>query len=467
MLTGLALRNFKAWKDSGVIELGPITAFFGSNSSGKTSFLQSLLLLKQTTDSADRGRVFDLGGPGSLVNLGTFRDIVFGHDTARPVGVSVSWQEERPFEIRDPEEKKQPVITSAKALSLSVDVTEIGSFPAVERVVYGLGNWRFSLTRRGHKNEYDLESGEYRFKSVPGRTWPLPAPGKFYSFPDQVRAYFQNAAFLSDLELKFENCFGRIFYLGPLRQDPERQYIRSGGRPIDVGRRGELAIDALIASKSDGKVNSRGFVTGKGGAHRRTPRITVEEHVASWLKELNLISSFMVEAVDDRETLYRVSVRRTPTSPPVLLPDVGFGVSQVLPVLVLLAYVPAGSTVLLEQPEIHLHPAVQSGLADIVVEAAQVRNIQVLIESHSEHLLLRLQRRIAEGGIGKGITLDADDCRFYFCKTANGASALDRLHMDPFGNITNWPEDFFGDSFGETAAMTRAVRRRLAEGAPA
>ena len=78
------------------------------------------------------------------------------------------------------------------------------------------------------------------------------------------------------------------------------------------------------------------------------------------------------------------------------LTDVGFGVSQVLPVLVLLYYVPEGSTVLMEQPEIHLHPAVQSGLADVMLSVADVRNVQIVVESHSEHLMRRLQRRVAE-----------------------------------------------------------------------
>ena len=458
MIKTLALRNFKGWKETGPIEFGPITAFFGSNSSGKTSFLQSLLLLKQTTESPDRGRVFDLGGPSSLVSLGTFRDIIFNHDEGLSVGIDVSWQEDEAFRITDPEEKRK-IIAASRDLHLSVEVAEVKSFPVVQRVEYGLGKLKFSLVRRSNKNEYDLESDGYRFRRVTGRPWPLPPPGKFYSFPDQVRGYYQNAGFLSDLELQFEKFCGRIYYLGPLRQDPERQYIWSGGRPADVGRRGELAVDALIAAQADGKRNSRGFVLRKQG-RRRTNRITVEQHVAEWLKELGLISSFTVQAVDDRRTLYRVSVRRNPSSPDVLLTDVGFGVSQVLPILVLLAYVPEGSTVLLEQPEIHLHPAVQSKLADVVIEAAKARSVQVVVESHSEHFLMRIQRRIAEHELPRGLTLTPDDCKLYFCDTANGAATIEPLQLDLYGNIVNWPNDFFGDSFGEAVAMQQAVARR-------
>ncbi|WP_440070467.1 DUF3696 domain-containing protein [Streptosporangium sp. OZ121] len=460
MITKLRLKNFKAWEDSGVVEFGPITAFFGSNSSGKTSFLQSLLLLKQTAESADRGRVFDLGGPASLAALGTFRDITFRHNVDHVVGIDIGWREEKPFKIQNTETKKRDPIVSSNSLGLSVQVKELKSFPVVQRVEYELGDFHFALSRiKGGKDEYTLESDRYPFKRVSGRPWPLPSPGKFYSFPDQVRAYYQNAAFLSDLELQFENLCSRIYYLGPLRQDPERQYIWSGGRPVDVGKRGELAVEALIASQADGKTNARGFAVRKDGL-RRTKLITVEEHVATWLQELGLISDFAVESVDDRVTLYRVQVKRSPNSASVLLTDVGFGVSQVLPVLVLLAYAPEGSTVLLEQPEIHLHPAVQSGLADVIIEAAKVRNIQVIVESHSEHFLMRLQRRIAEKDLGRGIVLEPEDCRLYFCETSEGQSVISHLDIDLFGNITNWPDDFFGNSFEEVAAMNRAARRR-------
>ncbi|ATY14551.1 DUF3696 domain-containing protein [Amycolatopsis sp. AA4] len=464
MITELSLRNFKAWSATGKVKLGPISCFFGSNSSGKTSLLQSLLLLKQTAISADRGRVFDLGGSdSSLVSLGTFYDLVYGHATGENVEIDVSWEEDEPFSITDTEARSRSVIAKSSSLGLEVEVSVGRNQPAVQRVVYKLGDYDFSLSRR-EGGKYRLSSNGYKFRRVTGRAWPLPPPGKFYSFPDQVRSYYQNAAFLSDLELNFEQFCGRIYYLGPLRQDPQRQYLWGGGRPVDVGRRGELAVEAMIASQADGKTNSRGFVRRKNGALWALPRISVEQHVASWLKELNLISDFSVEPLDrDRESVYRVLVRRGPSDPPVLLTDVGFGVSQVLPVLVLLAYVPEGSTVLLEQPEIHLHPAVQSGLADVIIEAAKVRKLQVIVESHSEHLLLRLQRRIAEKFMPREIEITSEDCHIYFCDSRQGAPTIERLNLDLFGNVTNWPADFFGDGFGEAAAQAKAARRRMKE----
>jgi predicted ATPase len=140
-----------------------------------------------------------------------------------------------------------------------------------------------------------------------------------------------------------------------------------------------------------------------------------------------------------------------------LLTDVGFGVSQVLPVVTLLQYVPEGSTVILEQPEIHLHPLAQAHLADVILAATLHRDVQVIIESHSEHLLLRLQRRVAEGAISN------EDLKLYFCDAVNGGSRLAPLRVDLFGSIDNWPEHFMGDAFGETYATEKARLKRLAD----
>src|SRR5205823_5104085 len=129
-------------------------------------------------------------------------------------------------------------------------------------------------------------------------------------------------------------------------------------------------------------------------------------------------------------------------------------VSQILPVLTLCYYVPTGSTVILEHPESQLHPAVQAGLADVLIDAAKTRGIQIILESHSENLLLRLQRRIAEEKLGP------DDVALYFCELRKGASHVKALELDPFGNIVNWPADFFGDEFDETAARTIAAMER-------
>jgi predicted ATPase len=94
----------------------------------------------------------------------------------------------------------------------------------------------------------------------------------------------------------------------------------------------------------------------------------------------------------------------------------------------------------------------------VFIDAIVTRKLQILLESHSEHLLRRLQRRIAEAQI------QSDQTAFYFVSAENGASRLAELQMDPFGNIQNWPQDFFGDMIGEMVAMTEAEMRRRQAG---
>jgi predicted ATPase len=209
-----------------------------------------------------------------------------------------------------------------------------------------------------------------------------------------------------------------------------------------MGRRGERVVDAMLAARERKTYISFG---------RGRKRQTLEQRIAHWLKELGLIHDFSVEAIAENSSIYQVRVQKSPSSAKVLITDVGFGVSQILPVLVLCYYVPEGSIVLLEQPEIHLHPSVQSGLADVFIDAVTNRNIQIILESHSEHLLRRLQRRIAEK------SLEPKDTALYFCEIDKRGSSVTTLDVDLFGTIRNWPEDFFGDEFGEIAAISRAA----------
>lgn len=465
MFTSIAAKNFKGWRELDRTPLAPVTGFFGTNSSGKTSLLQLILLLKQTATSTDRAQALALGDERTLVELGSFRDLVYGHDIKESVEIGAGWSYSDPLRLVDPETLDSTLFETRNFFfSTSVSADKNGQME-VDSFSYSMDEAEVSLARAAERHgrkdpEYHLRAvvrkrSDY-LKRVPGRPWPLPSPVKCYGFPDEAIAYYQNSGFVGDLELELERQFtNRTYYLGPLRETPLRQYRWKGTHPQDVGPAGDRAVEALLASRERGRVNARAF-DARGHAKRR---ITVEQHVAEWLQDLGLVSSFEVERLSQDADIYRVRVKRTEHSTPVDLTDVGFGVSQILPVLVLLAYVPHGSTVMLEQPEIHLHPSVQSGLADVILEAATVRRVQVLVESHSEHLLRRLQRRVAEQ---KATPADA---RLYFCDVGPQGSTASPLKLNVLGEIENWPEDFFGDPLGETAAITRAaLLRRMDQG---
>ncbi len=453
MITRLGVRGFKSWDRIDSMRLADITVLFGSNSSGKTSLLQLLLMLKQTAESTDRKQVLNLGDDRSLVELGTYQDVVHGHDVAAPLEWTLEWSTGTPLKIEDPEHRPG-ILLQGSSFGLETQIAWIGNGqpgrgqPSVRRMEYWFGGSKFGMNAMGESSsEYDLftEGTEFRFRRNPGRAWKLPPPTKCYGFPDQVRGYYANAGFLSDLELQFVQLMANTYYLGPLRDHPRRQYTWGGAQPADMGRRGEKVIDAILASRESGAVIKR------GRGHKRE---TLEQRVAAWLKELGLIHTFAVRPVTPEGKLFQVWVRRRPGSAEVLLTDVGFGVSQILPVIALCYYAPEGSTLLLEQPEIHLHPSVQAGLADVFVDAMKTRGVQIIVESHSEHLLRRLQRRVAEE------ELNPEKAALYFCATEGSTSVLNPLRLDLFGAIDNWPPDFFGDEFGEIAATAAAGLRR-------
>lgn len=448
MLTRMRLSNFKSWQDTGDIPLRPITGFFGTNSSGKTSMFQALLLMKQTADSRDRRVVLHFGGRRSPAALGDFASVVHGHDIERTLGIALDWQPQSPLKIVDAETNRTVVESKSIGFEsfLQAGTTGREKSPAVSRMSYRVCEAQFGMRRQENSGRAELfaEGADFAFARRAGRPWHT-APGKFYSFPETMRADFRNADFVADLELSLEKCLQNIYYLGPLRARPERNYAWSGEQPSDMGEAGELAVAAIIASRE------RGETIGRGKGLRR---LTLEQYIAQWLKDLGLIHDFRITPVAEGSQVYEVKVRKSCNSAEVLITDVGFGVSQILPVLVLCFYVPSGSTVLLEQPEIHLHPMAQSGLADVLIDVWEKRKVQVLVESHSEHLLQRLQRRIAEERISES------DVSLLFCSPEGGRSVMTPLQVDPYGNINNWPKHFFGDQFGEIAAMSEAMLNR-------
>ncbi len=380
--------------------------------------------------------------------------MVHGHDEKATIAWRLEWEEFEPLEIPDPAGRRRDVMLSGHEMAIECEVALRRNSMSARRLMYEFETEKYSLRPKPTKpTEFVLGSSSLRgpgfdFQRSRGRAWPLPGPIKTHLFPDQAKTYYRNADFLGYYESAYEETIDNVYYLGPLRVYPKRLYTWAGARPVDVGPRGERTIDAILAATSEGELLNLGL---------KTKRRSFQEMIAHWLKKLGLIQEFRVDELVSGSNTYRAVVLRDRRGYEALLTDVGFGVSQVLPVLVLLYYVPEGTTVILEQPEIHLHPSVQSGLADVILKVAETRNVQVIVESHSEHLLRRLQRRVAEGKV------DAEDICLYFCSVRRSTSSLRDLQLNKFGEIQNWPEYFFGDDFGEVAATQKAgLKRRMA-----
>lgn len=455
MLDSLYVENFKSWKKLN-IKFGQVTGLFGTNSSGKSSLLQFLLMLKQTKNATDRGLVLDFGGPGQLVNLGGYRDVIYGHKVDAELRWKMEWALPQKASIFDPTKKRTEALASDSKLTIRTKVHLRGQTLISDFLEYRFGGFHFSISpKKEGGTEFQLKEecpadSVFRFVRNKQRAWALPGPIKTHLFPDQAITYYQNAEFLGLFGAEYESMMDSIYYLGPLREYPKREYPWSGTSPLDVGLRGERTIEAMLSA------TARNVERNHGGRTRYKP---FQEMIAYWLKELKLIHEFKIEEIGNGANLYRAVVKRDAQSPLASLTDVGFGVSQVLPALVLLYYVPEGSTIIMEQPEIHLHPSVQSGLADVILNVAKVRNLQVIVESHSEHMLRRFQRRVAEN------SFEFKDIKLYFCNSVGGQSELVDLNLDMFGEILNWPPEFFGDEMIEIAETRKAILQRKMEAA--
>ena len=403
MITELRAQNFKSWQDTGSLRFAPLTGFFGANSSGKTSILQVLLMLKQTVTGNDSNLPLNFG-------KSNFNTVIHRHDKNLSLGFSVSWKLPKTIKILG---------DLVNLLSFSTSILEKYGSVMVERFCYSTNHNDFEIgwTERGYRyspNVIDEKADVHKCYGVVSPVGPLEE--------------------FKTLREEFENLFSQIRHLGPLREYPQLSYTCEGDHPQDIGIYGEKMISALLSS--------------------RILRHPIEDQILKWLQKLDLIYSYDVPPVNDKGKNYECLIKQYKDGPEVLLTDVGFGVSQILPVLTQCFCVPDNSILILEQPEAHLHPKVQSDLTDVLIDVVKNRNVQIILESHSAFLLHRLQRRIAEEQIA------VDDTALYFCQINEGISEIERLKVDEYGNILNWPQHFFGDDIGDLVEKTKVEMQR-------
>ena len=425
MFTKLKLTQFKAWADTGEIDLKPVTMVLGTNSSGKSSLIQSLLLLKQTVQSPDRTVHLNLGGDevSDLFNFGEFGDVL-RQGTVAPRQFSLSFS----FDASAAARVKAGSFTGIYSQTSNGGV-------AMQEMQLSTDGREFKAVRR-EKGAYSLLIDQAAQPVGKGRHF---APERSIALPAEAIALLgQDGALVEDLSLAIRRELEGIIYLGPLRRKPERDYVWNKSTPGNVGSDGHRAVDVLLAS-----------ALAKGEGQNQ-----VINGVSNWLARMKIADSLEVRQLG-RSTRYEVVVHRDGVASN--LRDVGIGVSQVLPVLVVAHFAPPGSTVLLEEPEIHLHPLAQSVLAELFVEVSKQRGVQFIVETHSEHLFRRMQTLIAKQ------TTTLDDAAMYFVEKGREGSQLRCLNLDAYGRLLNWPEGFFGDALGETREQARLMFERQKE----
>jgi predicted ATPase len=367
LLTFLRMKNFRAFESLG-LEFAPITIFVGPNNAGKSSILSALRVLSQTVQSVDWNVPLLLG------DFGTFRDVVFGNNANKTLGLRLGMRigaRQHSFEVNFKYRAQRREI-------IQQNFTAYDNDDPVVRTTYSRARERQTIRTAGLGTE---------------QTRPLKV-SFFHFLPRLVnldydlagnrakrRISLPNAARLRDTDEFIAEATRKLQalqYLGPNREAPLRSYLFSGERPSTVSPGGKGAMDMLMAD-----VFTRG--TRKGALSRS---------VQFWLAKAEIASSLQIHALSDRQ--FDVRLKHPITGELENLADVGYGVSQVLPVLIAGYNLGSGATFMVEQPELHLHPKAQSELGDFFCSLYK-KGVQSVVETHSEHLILRLQRHIAAG----------------------------------------------------------------------
>ena len=425
MFTQLKLTNFKAWEDTGDVVLKPVTMLLGTNSSGKSTLIQSLLLLKQTVQSPDRSIHLNLGGDemNDLFNFGGFENVLRqGASSMRQFSLSFSFCSHVPSRI------------SQGDFFCSYGQNSAGGVTIQDWLVKT--NDRHFRSIRREKGAYSIMVDDESQPRDKGRHL---SPERSVSLSAEAIAMLgQDGAVLEDLSLSIRRELENIVYLGPLRRKPERDYVWNKSKPGEVGSDGHRAIDVLLSS-----------ALMKGEDQNR-----IIEGVSKWLVRMKVADKLEVKQLG-RSTRYEMVIHRDGIE--TNLRDVGIGISQVLPALTIAYFAQSGSTIILEEPEIHLHPLAQSVLAELFVEVSKERNIQFIVETHSEHLFRRMQTLIAKQQI------TPNDAAMYFVERDGKTATMRPLKLDDFGRVQNWPNGFFGDALGETREQARLMFTRQQE----
>jgi predicted ATPase len=416
LLTHLALTGFKCFEDTGEIPLSPLTLIFGKNNSGKSTILQSLLLLKQTIETPQYGP--RLNTKGALYSAGNFADLIYGHQTSRGSSFSFSL-----------------TLSSGSTITLEfAKDTELGIPRLSSLTVRSPEVERLSVKRsRGQGGPYELVIGDHHigleeeanFSLVRNRFFPLigeEPPRVGAPNQKQTRSRKNAVESLNEVQHLLENMRA----VGAFRKAPARRYEYEGRVPDGPDPAGESMAQVLIADDR----------------RRGKKRGEIIRVVNKWLRDIGRVS-IEIKTVAQDVRLYEIRTRDMRSRQWANLADVGFGVGQALPVLVEGVRTPKSSIYLVQEPEIHLHTDAQLAMADFLVDLSK-KGRQVIVETHSEAMLLRVRRRIAEG------RLKPNDVSFLVVeKGAHGPSRIRLLDADNLGQINGWPKDFLGDAAEE------------------
>lgn len=432
-IRSMSFRNLRAFRDTGELDIAPTNFLFGKNSSGKTTVLRAPLFFKQLVQQ----RTITGEAPlvGHYVDFGSYAEAVYNGEKSRDISISITLGLNARRILRDVVGKDNPIIesnsftvtftlhwnASRKHIQYnSITFSNIRGVVILQLTRTGPNRYRVELPDIGWSEVIEDET-ELSFTSLSLGLLRLPvlrsatlAKGGEVARRVEIYSYEFFRTVLQATE--------EIIHIGPLRDMPERAY----------------RLDR-VATPSTATQHVIGLLVNSSEATHTVSEAMRDLGVARQIELTSPAPGYAGLTVRDI-----VSGRRDN------LADVGFGISQVLPIIAQLATAKRGNLVLIEQPELHLHPETQGRLADVMLRLAGQREVTLFIESHSESMLLRLRRRIAER------SLDSNDLNVY----VTNAGEVRKAAVDQNGgmDMSAFPNDFFEEDWIDAVGIARAAR---------
>lgn len=458
MLSEINLTNFKRFQRAR-IPLKKINIFVGPNNSGKSSILAAIKLLIQTLDSYDEQVPLLLNG--TFGDFGTYKDIIYKNHRGRSLEIGFKALVRRSLGDTEPVEIQFNLSFKFNSNDREIILKSI----RVEREGSPLIHLKISKdTRRFNIESIGNVEIPAAFKSTISRDIrvrhfiPIPLSmrlGQSLSNRNTPAETFSQQRLDQDLVrsiLRVSRRVGELLdssdYLGPVRSSPQRTYLFSGERRSRIGASGENMTTVLV----------------KGAMSQKTKNsLDIKSKIDEWLNKSQMAKQVEISPISDRH--YEIHVENYFTGEKQNIADVGYGHSQVLPILVGGYSMGAGSIFMIEQPELHLHPKAQAELGDFFLDIFK-NDVQTIIETHSEHLILRLQQHIASGAISP------DDIAVYFIKNTNSVPNIENtdcispevipLRINHLGEfITPWPEGFFPERLNESRKLAQIRQGKI------
>lgn len=478
----ISIYNFKTIRELEGFEIMPFNVISGVNSSGKSSFIQFLLLIKQSLEQNPNNKFLQFND--DIINLGTFESVVYKKNIETKISSSFIFDEkEIGSSFHDASYLK---LEQGK---IHVEFSQLHGTTLLSKVTFDYhtqvkikpDQW-ISFSRKNVKGEenifnIDTNTGIFNapiFEAVVRKQAPLIGEVSFKAFfPLVIGVELPNPEFapeisknetpifqvaipefikrsiepkITGLRKLVESFFEGISYIGPLRADPEDIYITkdSDGK---IGNKGENTA-SLLQNEATLDIEYFKIVKHENG-------ITYEKHkghlidaVKYWVCDvLELAKNIKTEKKGDEYIIKVVNHYGIENT----IKHVGFGVCQVLPIVVEGLRMKENGILVLEQPEIHLHPKVQSLLFDFLFSLSYSGK-RVIIETHSDHLITRMRRRIAEDkeGVSKRMV------NLVFVEERQNEHVFRKLDVDDMGTLSYFPSDFIEQTDIEFRAIIKA-----------